>query len=91
MAVRKVEISQDALTAIGNCGIKLSELTKEEFDDKINSFIIAGTDKIELSSENLLLLDNILKFASNLNKSDEIQANLKIKLKELHKELIENL
>lgn len=91
MALKKVELSKNSLLAIQNQGIQLNELSNDEFNEKINSLIIAGVNKLPISSENYLLLENILKFATSLDKSDEIQANLKIKLKELHKDLLEAL
>ena len=91
MAFKKIDLSALSLKAIANQGYDLNSLNNLEFSEIINNFIIAGTKKMEISKENELLLENILNLAKELNKKEEIQENLKQKLKELNKELIESV
>lgn len=91
MALKKINLSALSLKAIANQGYDLNSLNNLEFSEIINNFIIAGTKKMEISKENELLLENILNLAKELNKKEEIQENLKQKLKELNKELIESV
>lgn len=91
MALKKIDLSALSLKAIANQGYDLNSLNNLEFSEIINNFIIAGTKKMEISKENELLLENILNLAKELNKKEEIQENLKQKLKELNKELIESV
>ncbi|WP_172198566.1 hypothetical protein [Campylobacter sp. RM16188] len=91
MALKKVEVTQEALKEVEKVKNDLFLLSKDDFSKVINEFIIKGANAIPLSSENLILLSNILDFAKKLNKSDEIQDILKEKLKEMNKELIEKL
>ena len=91
MALKKIDLSALSLKAIANQGYDLNSLNNLELSEIINNFIIAGTKKMEISKENELLLENILNLAKELNKKEEIQENLKQKLKELNKELIESV
>ena len=91
MALRKVEINQDALKSIEKNGINIKSLTNDEFSSKINEYIIKGAERIEISKENLLLLEGISILAKKFDKEAVIDELLNKKLKEIYIHLAETL
>lgn len=91
MAFKKVEISQNALKSIENSGINIKSLTNDEFVSKINELIIKGAEKIEISKENLLLLDGIALLSKKFNKEAMVEELFNKKLKEIYHQLAETL
>jgi len=91
MALKKVEISQNALKSIENSGINIKSLTNDEFVSKINELIIKGAEKIEISKENLLLLDGIALLSKKFNKEAMVEELFNKKLKEIYHQLAETL
>lgn len=91
MALKKVEINQKSLKAIENSGINIKSLTNDEFSNKINDFIIKGVEKIEISNENLLLLEGIALLAKKFNKEDVVDELFNKKLKEIYHQLAETI
>ena len=91
MALKKVEINQDALKSIEKNGINIKSLTNDEFSVKINEYIIKGAERIEISKENLLLLEGISILAKKFDKEAVIDELLNKKLKEIYIHLAETL
>ncbi|MDY4425816.1 MAG: hypothetical protein SPE20_00410 [Helicobacter sp.] len=91
MALKKVEISQDALESIEKNGINIKSLTNDEFSNKINEYIIKGAERIEISKENLLLLEGISILAKKFDKKAVIDELFNKKLKEIYLHLAETL
>ena len=91
MALKKVEINQDALKSIEKNGINIKSLTNDEFSSKINEYIIKGVERIEISKENLLLLEGISILAKKFDKEAVIDELLNKKLKEIYIHLAETL
>lgn len=91
MALKKVEISQNALKSIENSGINIKSLTNDEFVSEINELIIKGAEKIEISKENLLLLDGIALLSKKFNKEAMVEELFNKKLKEIYHQLAETL
>ena len=91
MALKKVEINQDALKSIEKNGINIKSLTNDEFSSKINEYIIKGAERIEISKENLLLLEGISILAKKFDKEAVIDDLLNKKLKEIYIHLAETL
>ena len=91
MALKKVEINQDALKSIEKNGINIKSLTNDEFSSKINEYIIKGAERIEISKENLLLLEGISILAKKFDKEAGIDELLNKKLKEIYIHLAETL
>lgn len=89
MALKKIEINKDALKSIENSGIDIKNLTNDEFSNKVNEFIIKGAEKIEISNENLLLLEGIALLAKKFNKEDVVDELFNKKLKEIYHQLAE--
>lgn len=91
MALKKVEINQDALKSIEKNGINIKSLTNDEFSSKINEYIIKGAERVEISKENLLLLEGISILAKKFDKEAVIDELLNKKLKEIYIHLAETL
>ena len=91
MALKKVEINQNALKSIENSGINLKNLTNDEFVNKINELIIKGAEKVEISKENLLLLEVITLLAKKFNKEDMLEELFNKKLKEIYHQFAETI
>ncbi|TLE16076.1 hypothetical protein LS72_004970 [Helicobacter apodemus] len=91
MALKKVEINQKSLKAIENSGINIKSLTNDEFSNKINDFIIKGVEKIEISNENLLLLEGIALLGKKFNKESLVDELFNKKLKEIYHQLAETI
>ena len=91
MELKKVEINQDALKSIEKNGINIKSLTNDEFSSKINEYIIKGAERIEISKENLLLLEGISILAKKFDKEAVIDELLNKKLKEIYIHLAETL
>ncbi|TLE13260.1 hypothetical protein LS72_010070 [Helicobacter apodemus] len=91
MALKKIEINKDALKSIENSGIDIKNLTNDEFSNKVNEFIIKGAEKIEISNENLLLLEGIALLAKKFNKESLVDELFNKKLKEIYHQLAETI
>lgn len=88
-SIKRVELSNEALLVAEKQVKNLYSLSSEDFSDKINELIIESGNKLPLSKENESLLRNIV----NLSKDAkiDIQDKLKALLKELNKEIIEEI
>lgn len=88
-SIKRVELSNEALLVAEKQVKNLYSLSSEDFSDKINDLIIESGNKLPLSKENESLLRNIV----NLSKDAkiDIQDKLKALLKELNKEIIEEI
>ena len=88
-SIKRVELSNEALLVAEKQVKNLYSLNSEDFSDKINELIIESGNKLPISKENESLLRNIV----NLSKDAkiDIQDKLKALLKELNKEIIEEI
>lgn len=88
-SIKRVELSNEALLIAEKQVKNLYSLSSEDFSDKINDLIIESGNKLPISKENESLLRNIV----NLSKDAkiDIQDKLKALLKELNKEIIEEI
>lgn len=88
-SIKRVELSNEALLVAEKQVKNLYSLSSEDFSDKINDLIIESGNKLPISKENESLLKNIV----NLSKDAkiDIQDKLKALLKELNKEIIEEI
>ena len=88
-SIKRVELSNEALLVAEKQVKNLYSLSSEDFSDKINDLIIESGNKLPISKENESLLRNIV----NLSKDAkiDIQDKLKALLKELNKEIIEEI
>ena len=88
-SIKRVELSNEALLVAEKQVKNLYSLSSEDFSDKINDLIIESGNKLPISKENESLLRNIV----NLSKDAkiDIQDKLKALLKELKKEIIEEI
>lgn len=88
-SIKRVELSNEALLVAEKQIKNLYSLSSEDFSDKINDLIIESGNKLPISKENESLLRNIV----NLSKDAkiDIQDKLKALLKELNKEIIEEI
>lgn len=88
-SIKRVELSNEALLVAERQVKNLYSLSSEDFSDKINDLIIESGNKLPISKENESLLRNIV----NLSKDAkiDIQDKLKALLKELNKEIIEEI
>ena len=88
-SIKRVELSNEALLVAEKQVKNLYSLGSEDFSDKINDLIIESGNKLPISKENESLLRNIV----NLSKDAkiDIQDKLKALLKELNKEIIEEI
>ena len=88
-SIKRVELSNEALLVAAKQVKNLYSLSSEDFSDKINDLIIESGNKLPISKENESLLRNIV----NLSKDAkiDIQDKLKALLKELNKEIIEEI
>ena len=88
-SIKRVELSNEALLVAEKQIKNLYSLSNEDFSDKINDLIIESGNKLPISKENESLLRNIV----NLSKDAkiDIQDKLKALLKELNKEIIEEI
>ena len=88
-SIKRVELSNEALLVAEKQVKNLYSLSSEDFSDKINDLIIESGNKLPISKENESLLRNIV----NLSKDAKIdvQDKLKALLKELNKEIIEEI
>ena len=88
-SIKRVELSNEALLVAEKQVKNLYSLSSEDFSDKINDLIIESGNKLPISKENEALLRNIV----NLSKDAkiDIQDKLKALLKELNKEIIEEI
>ena len=88
-SIKRVELSNEALLVAEKQVKNLYSLSNEDFSDKINDLIIESGNKLPISKENESLLRNIV----NLSKDAkiDIQDKLKALLKELNKEIIEEI
>lgn len=88
-SIKRVELSNEALLVAEKQVKNLYSLNSEDFSDKINDLIIESGNKLPISKENESLLRNIV----NLSKDAkiDIQDKLKALLKELNKEIIEEI
>lgn len=88
-SIKRVELSNEALLVAEKQVKNLYSLSIEDFSDKINDLIIESGNKLPISKENESLLRNIV----NLSKDAkiDIQDKLKALLKELNKEIIEEI
>lgn len=88
-SIKRVELSNEALLVAEKQVKNLYSLSSEDFSDKINDIIIESGNKLPISKENESLLRNIV----NLSKDAkiDIQDKLKALLKELNKEIIEEI
>lgn len=88
-SIKRVELSNEALLVAEKQVKNLYSLNSEDFSDKINDLIIESGNKPPISKENESLLRNIV----NLSKDAkiDIQDKLKALLKELNKEIIEEI
>ena len=88
-SIKRVEMSNEALLVAEKQVKNLYSLSSEDFSDKINDLIIESGNKLPISKENESLLRNIV----NLSKDAkiDIQDKLKALLKELNKEIIEEI
>lgn len=88
-SIKRVELSNEALLVAEKQVKNLYSLSSEDFSDKINDLIIESGNKLPISKENESLLRNIV----NLSKDAkiDIQDKLKTLLKELNKEIIEEI
>ena len=88
-SIKRVELSNEALLVAEKQVKNLYSLSSEDFSDKINDLIIESGNKLPISKENESLLRNIV----NLSKDAkiDIQDKLKALLKELNKEIIEDI
>lgn len=88
-SIKRVELSNEALLVAEKQVKNLYSLSSEDFSDKINELIIESGNKLPISKENESLLRNIV----NLSKDAkiDIQDKLKALLKELNKEIIEEI
>ena len=88
-SIKRVELSNEALLVAEKQVKNLYFLSSEDFSDKINDLIIESGNKLPISKENESLLRNIV----NLSKDAkiDIQDKLKALLKELNKEIIEEI
>lgn len=88
-SIKRVELGNEALLVAEKQVKNLYSLSSEDFSDKINDLIIESGNKLPISKENESLLRNIV----NLSKDAkiDIQDKLKALLKELNKEIIEEI
>jgi len=88
-SIKRVELSNEALLVAEKQVKNLYSLSSEDFSDKINELIVESGNKLPISKENESLLRNIV----NLSKDAkiDIQDKLKALLKELNKEIIEEI
>ena len=88
-SIKRVELSNEALLVAEKQVKNLYSLSSEDFSDKINDLIIESGNKLPISKENESLIRNIV----NLSKDAkiDIQDKLKALLKELNKEIIEEI
>ena len=88
-SIKRVELSNEALLVAEKQVKNLYSLSSEDFSDKINELIVESGNKLPISKENESLLRNIV----NLSKDAkiDIQDKLKVLLKELNKEIIEEI
>ena len=88
-SIKRVELNNEALLVAEKQVKNLYSLSSEDFSDKINDLIIESGNKLPISKENESLLKNIV----NLSKDAkiDIQDKLKALLKELNKEIIEEI
>ena len=88
-SIKRVELSNEALLVAEKQVKNLYSLSSEDFSNKINELIIESGNKLPISKENESLLRNIV----NLSKDAkiDIQDKLKALLKELNKEIIEEI
>lgn len=88
-SIKRVELNNEALLVAEKQVKNLYSLSSEDFSDKINDLIIESGNKLPISKENESLLRNIV----NLSKDAkiDIQDKLKALLKELNKEIIEEI
>jgi len=88
-SIKRVELNNEALIVAEKQIKNLYSLNSDDFSNKINELIIESGNKLSLSKENELLLKNIISFGENTK--IDIQDKIKNMLKELNKEIIEEL
>lgn len=88
-SIKRVELNNEALIVAEKQIKNLYSLNSDDFSDKINELIIESGNKLSLSKENELLLKNIISLGENAK--IDIQGKIKNMLKELNKEIVEEL
>lgn len=88
-SIKRVELSNQALIVAEKQIKNLYSLNSDDFSNKINDLIVESGNKLPISKENEKLLRNIISLGEDLK--IDIQDKLKSLLKELNKEIIEEL
>ena len=91
MAIIKVELTQKTLDLLRESyKNEISEADKLEFNSFINN-LIQKSIELSITSENTILLKNILNLGKETAREEEIQNELKEALKNLNNKIIEQI
>lgn len=91
MAIIKVELTQKTLDLLRESyKNEFSEADKLEFNSFINN-LIQKSIELSITSENTILLKNILNLGKETAREEEIQNELKEALKNLNNKIIEQI